>query len=246
MNSSQGHSGTKAHPAAKGVRQKESGKKVTKKVTKASEKVTEKWPKASRKRKKVIELLLPHSFCGTLKSSICESCLFSEGKTPEFTQKWAKFMNFSFWPFLWFGLPGRLLSHQDESWTNLGFEAFLNAVRGWTVHSIFAAKFITIYRYENRLLLSGTNIFHIVQRAPNPQPNLHSPFWAGSNGGRPQRGGTNLGVFVPVNSGIVYVPGSHPTPSSFWGLWYFFLVGIGWFFVLDGGASLCFVAALHV
>ena len=54
------------HPAAKGVRQKEFGKKVTKKVTEASEKVTEKWPKASRKRKKVIELLLPHSFCGTL------------------------------------------------------------------------------------------------------------------------------------------------------------------------------------
>ena len=24
------------------------------------------------------------------------------------SQKWAKFMNFSFWPFLWFGLPGRL------------------------------------------------------------------------------------------------------------------------------------------
>ena len=42
--------------------------KVTKKVTEASEKVTEKWPKASRKRKKVIELLLPHSFCGTLKA----------------------------------------------------------------------------------------------------------------------------------------------------------------------------------
>ena len=40
-----------------------------------------------------------------------------------------------------------------------------------------------------------------------------------------------------VNSGIVYVPGSHPTPSSFWGLWYFFWVGIGWFFVLDGGAA---------
>ena len=54
------------HPDAKGVRQKEFGKKVTKKVTEASEKVTEKWPKASRKRKKVIELLLLHSFCGTL------------------------------------------------------------------------------------------------------------------------------------------------------------------------------------
>ena len=25
------------------------------------------------------------------------------------SQKWAKFMNFSFWSFLWFGLPGRLL-----------------------------------------------------------------------------------------------------------------------------------------
>ena len=25
------------------------------------------------------------------------------------SQKWAKFMNFSFWPCLWFGLPGRLL-----------------------------------------------------------------------------------------------------------------------------------------
>ena len=25
------------------------------------------------------------------------------------SQKWAKFMNFSFWPFLWFGLPVRLL-----------------------------------------------------------------------------------------------------------------------------------------
>ena len=34
--------GTSCHPAAKGVRQKEFGKKVTKKVTEASEKVTEK------------------------------------------------------------------------------------------------------------------------------------------------------------------------------------------------------------
>ena len=25
------------------------------------------------------------------------------------SHKWAKLMNFSFWPFLWFGLPGRLL-----------------------------------------------------------------------------------------------------------------------------------------
>ena len=26
------------------------------------------------------------------------------------SQEWAKFMNLSFWPFLWFGLPGRLLT----------------------------------------------------------------------------------------------------------------------------------------
>ena len=52
------------HPAAKGVRQKELGKKVTKKVTEASEKVTESVPKT----KKVIELLLPRSFCGTLRA----------------------------------------------------------------------------------------------------------------------------------------------------------------------------------
>ena len=36
--------------------------------------------------------------------------VFLRKNTPEFTQKWAKFMNFSFWPFLWFGLPGRLLT----------------------------------------------------------------------------------------------------------------------------------------
>ena len=28
------------------------------------------------------------------------------------SQKWVKFMNFSLWPFLWFGLPGRLLIRQ--------------------------------------------------------------------------------------------------------------------------------------
>ena len=37
----------------------------------------------------------------------CESRLFSQEKHQN-SQKWAKFMNFSFWPFLWFGLPGRL------------------------------------------------------------------------------------------------------------------------------------------
>ena len=33
------------------------------------------------------------------------------------SQKWAKFMNFSFWPFFWFGLPGRLLIKRRILWT---------------------------------------------------------------------------------------------------------------------------------
>ena len=37
-------------------------------MTEASEKVTKKWPKESRKRKNVIGLLLPTSFCGALRS----------------------------------------------------------------------------------------------------------------------------------------------------------------------------------
>ena len=46
-----------------------------------------------------------------------------------------------------------------------------------------------------------------------------------------------------VNSGID-VPGSHPTPSSFWGLWYFFWVGIGWF-SSSSMEALLLLAAMH-
>ena len=38
----------------------------------------------------------------------CELRLLPKEKHQN-SQKWAKFMNFSFWPFLWFGVPGRLL-----------------------------------------------------------------------------------------------------------------------------------------
>ena len=49
----------------------------------------------------------------------CESCLFSQGKKQQNSQKWAKFMNFSFCPFLWFGLPGRLLKNASaELWAS--------------------------------------------------------------------------------------------------------------------------------
>ena len=53
---------TFCHPAEKGLRQKESGKKVAKKATEASEKVTKKQPNM----RKSIKLLLPTSFSGTL------------------------------------------------------------------------------------------------------------------------------------------------------------------------------------
>ena len=33
--------------------------------------------------------------------------------------QWAKFMNFSFWPFLWFGLPGRLLRNFHKLFAEL-------------------------------------------------------------------------------------------------------------------------------
>ena len=50
-----------ADPATKGVRQKESGKKVTKKVTEASEKVTESVPKTKKSdRTPFAALLLRH------------------------------------------------------------------------------------------------------------------------------------------------------------------------------------------
>ena len=54
------------------------------------------------------------------KTSICESCLFSSGKKHQNSQKWAKFMNFSFWPFLWFGLPGWLLTDSLVQPPNFG------------------------------------------------------------------------------------------------------------------------------
>ena len=60
------------HPAAKGVRQKEFGKKVTKKVTEASEKVTERVPKTKKSdRTPFAALLLRHP-------EVCEiaGCVF--------------------------------------------------------------------------------------------------------------------------------------------------------------------------
>ena len=44
------------------------------------------------------------------KSSICEFRACFPKEKHQNSQKWVKFMNFSFWPFLFFGLPGRPLN----------------------------------------------------------------------------------------------------------------------------------------
>ena len=62
----------------KGVRQNESGRKVMKKRTEASEKVTKKRPKM----KKVIELLLPTSSCGTLNAKFPFKMVFGPVHLP--------------------------------------------------------------------------------------------------------------------------------------------------------------------
>ena len=61
------------------------------------------------------------------KSSMWIVLVFLRNHTPEFTKKWAKFMNFSFWSFLWFGLPGRLLIHFSENSRRL----WLSEIRCW-------------------------------------------------------------------------------------------------------------------
>ena len=58
------------HPAAKGVRQKEFGKKVTKKVTGASEKVTQRVPKTKKNdRTPFADLLLLHPEKNSMKAN---------------------------------------------------------------------------------------------------------------------------------------------------------------------------------
>ena len=49
------------------------------------------------------------NYCGAQKIVL----LFCRKKHQNSQNKWANFMNFSFWPFLWFGLPGRLLNVQN-------------------------------------------------------------------------------------------------------------------------------------
>ena len=68
--------------------------------------INQEWPRQTKPKKgQFMNFSQGHS--GTKVQ--CESCLFSWGKHQN-SQKWAKFMNFLFLPFLWFGLPGRLLN----------------------------------------------------------------------------------------------------------------------------------------
>ena len=53
----------------------------------------------------------PQGHSGTKVQFVNRACFPKEKH--QNSQKWAKFMNFSFWPFLWFGLPGRLLGQEQ-------------------------------------------------------------------------------------------------------------------------------------
>ena len=67
--------------------------------------IFQEWPRQTKPKKgQLINFSRGHSATKVQ----CESCLFPKEKHQN-SQKWAKFMNISFWPFLWFGLPGRLL-----------------------------------------------------------------------------------------------------------------------------------------
>ena len=66
------------------------------------------WPRQTKPKKGQL-MNFPQGHSGTKVRYVNRAC-FPKGKTPEFTQKMGEIhMNFSFWPFLWFGLPGRLL-----------------------------------------------------------------------------------------------------------------------------------------
>ena len=82
---------------------------------------------ANQTKERPVHELFPGAFQN--KSSMWTVLVFPR-KTPEFTKKRAKFMNFSFWPFLWFGFaPGRL---PRKVWTFLSL-AFYNAHLVWTL-----------------------------------------------------------------------------------------------------------------
>ena len=67
---------------------------------------------ANQTKERPVHELFPGAFRN--KSSICESCLCFPKEKHQNSQKWAKFVNFSFWPFFWFGLLGRLLRQASE------------------------------------------------------------------------------------------------------------------------------------
>ena len=66
------------------------------------------WPRQSKPKKG--QFMNFHRGIPVQKLNVSFMLVFLRKKTPQNSQKkWAKCMNFSFWPFLWFGLPGRLL-----------------------------------------------------------------------------------------------------------------------------------------
>ena len=78
-------------------------------------------------------------------------------KTHQNSQKWAKFMNFSFWPFLWFGLPGRLLI--DIAFEQMRRSAFTLSDARRLAHAMLAAGHLPMLLLLILLAMLGETLF---------------------------------------------------------------------------------------
>ena len=135
------------------------------------------------------------------------------------SQKWTKFMNFSFWPFLWFGLPGRLLIVRPEklglapwgsgslsSTSVLLRETFLQNPKD-------SAEFWGTFRspdpsFEDRLFSS-----HISQSPDLPLPHGLAPSEISDHLGA-QKKSRNKGFFLGVEHPFLDLVSQTPHPKG--------------------------------
>ena len=110
-----------------------------------------------------------------------------------------------------FAIPYRFLT---DTWKRQNHR--LPAEFLWEVISVIFDRLVT-GEYSGRInlvMMSVTMVMCVCVfvghnfSALQTHPNLHSPVWVGVKGGRPRRGSTNLGVFVPIWPVII--------PASSW------------------------------
>ena len=80
------------------------------------------------------------------------------------SQNWTKFMNFSFWPFVWFGLPGRLLNYVGDL-SDLSGDHSL-----FSVHTFFPQVLFGVYSLVGNASLFTKFLFTIFGPLDPPPP----------------------------------------------------------------------------